>query len=128
MFRIEYDEDSILLKLTLKGYWTMEEFKAYEAEVISVVQQINRRHKNFRILSESAEFEVQSIEIGAAFAEGLGIIAKANAGPIALVAGSILNKMQAERVFPYPNVRVFLDSDAAREWIFRDGALPQEEE
>jgi hypothetical protein len=53
--------------------------------------------------------------------------AKTNGGPIALIAGSMLNKMQAERVFPYPNVRVFLDSDAAREWLFRDGVLSQEE-
>jgi hypothetical protein len=125
MHKIEFDDDLALMTLTLTGYWTMEEFGAYEAAFLAVLQDIRKRHRDFRILSRSAEFPVQSVEVATAFGERIWGAVKDNRGPVALIAGSVLNKMQAERVFPDPNVRVFLSEEEARAWLFRDGALPQ---
>ena len=127
MYQIEYDEDLVLLTVTTKGYWTMEEFRAYEAEFLAMVAKIRKRHVNFRILSESAEFSVQSAEIGEAVTQAIGNVLKSNKGPLAVVVGSVLAKIQAERVFPYPTARIFTNSEEARQWLFSDGVLPEED-
>jgi len=128
MYRIEFDEAQVLMTLTLEGHWTLDEFRAYEAEFLAVTRDIRKRHRAFRILSESTNFPVQSAEVAGAFTQSIGAVVRGDEGPVALVVGSMLNKMQAERVFPYPNVRVFLGEDEARAWLFRDGALPGETE
>ena len=128
MHSIEFDEQLVLVRVKLKGYWTLAEHSAFEAELSALVQEIAKRHRHFRLLSDGREFAVQSPEITGAMAEAFVRVAKDNRGATAIVAGSVLAKMQVERVMPFPHVRGFLDIEQAQAWVLGEGTLPQEEE
>ena len=117
MYRIEFEDGHKLFHLTVEGYWTIDDFKAFEADAVPTVEKLVRRWGSFRYLSDARRYPVQSPEVGLAF-KGYGDwVGKANKGPVALIAGSVLNKLQAERVFQAPRVRIFMDLTDARKWL-----------
>lgn len=124
MFRTSYDEARRLLTAELKGFWDMPMFMAYQSELRALHARIRVRHGNYRFLAESAEFAVQSPEIGMAFERLADDLSSSNMGPFAIVAGTRINKMQAQRVLRKPNLRVFMDRDEAMTWLFDEGRLP----
>lgn len=126
MYKVEYDEEGVLIHQILTGYWTLEQFRAYEADFLHAVTLAKKLHRYFRIMSEATEFMVQSPEVSHGFAELMRPLVSVGRCPFAIVASSMLNKKQVERVFPYSNVRMFRDRTQARAWLFEDGVLPRE--
>ncbi|SDD22269.1 hypothetical protein SAMN05444678_110147 [Sphingomonas sp. YR710] len=124
MFRTCYDDARRLLTAELKGFWDMRTFTAYQSELRALHAKIRVRHGNYRFLAESSEFAVQSPEISMAFEQLANDLSSGNKGPFAIVAGTRINKMQAQRVLPTPNLRVFMDRDEAIAWLFEEGRLP----
>lgn len=123
-YSFSYDEDRILLTVMQRGYWSIETFRAFEAEFLSYHAEIRRWHRHYRVFAECAEFLVQSNEIGQAFAVLFEKLMAENHGHYAIIAGSTLNRIQAKRVIPQPNVEVFTDRDEAMAWLFEPGSLP----
>lgn len=123
MFQFSYDPDRILMTVVQQGFWSLADFRAFEAEFLKRHADIRRTHRNYRVVAECRDFPVQSAEVGEAFAVLFGKLMDENRGPYAIVVGSTLNKIQAKRALPQPNVRVFTSPDEAETWVF-EASLP----
>lgn len=124
MFHFSYDPDKILVRLSQQGYWSISVFRAFEAEFLKLHASIRKTNSNYRVIADCSDFPVQSAEIGEAFRVLFNKLMAENKGHYAILARSMLNKLQAQRAFPHPHVQVFMDSDEAMAWLFEDGSLP----
>lgn len=119
MYTLSFDPEQSLLVMETKGFWTMDIFRAYEAELHDLLARIGKTHERYRTLSNSLKFDIQSSQVSAAFdALVNSSIIRANRGPIAIVTNGILKKMQAERGMRHLNVRFFDTVDEATVWLF----------
>jgi len=126
-FSFDYDESRVLLTVMQRGYWTIDVFRAFEREYLHWHARIRPRHRNYRVFAECAEFKVQSNDVGEAFGALFAKLMDENHGHYAIIAGTALNRIQAKRVIPQPNVGVFTDRDEAMAWLFEPGSLPDKE-
>jgi hypothetical protein len=117
MFEIEFDEKRLLLIATLEGYWSIEIFDRYKAELLSTMRNIRKRHPFFSMLSRSAALPVQPPEISAGFTAMIGDLDNHCPGRIAIMVGSVLNKIQASRILRHPRIGIFFDEDEALHWL-----------
>jgi hypothetical protein len=116
-FEIHVDEAIGIVRTVLRGFWTLEDLQAFGDKMFEAVGRIARRHVVFGLLSDSSDFKIQSTEVGEAFAHMMAKGNRGHAGPTAIAVGSTLNKLQAERLFPDPRVRIFLDFGEAQRWV-----------
>jgi len=125
-FEIEADERAGIITMVLRGFWTLGTMEKFEAAMAEAIARVAPRNPMFALLSDSTDFKIQAPEVGARFTEMMMAGAARHVGPTAIVVGTTLNKMQAERVFPDPHVRIFSDLGEARRWIdeFRAAARP----
>jgi hypothetical protein len=120
MFELEFDQQEGLLKRRLWGFWSVDDVNNYVAQLDALIARIRIQNPNFQTLSDSAELAPQSAEVRAAMAESMKRICTANPGRVAIVVGSMINKLQVDSIYPYPNVRAFRDEESAREWLDQD--------
>jgi hypothetical protein len=125
MYQLEFDEQTRLLTMTLHGFWTMEVFERYKMELLPMMRQVRAKHGPFRLLSHATAMPIQPPEISEAFTDLTPALVDLSGGPIAILAGSTLNKVQAARALAHERIRVFLDETEARNWLFgEDAAIP----
>lgn len=124
MFSFSYDPGRVLLSIVQKGYWSMAVFRDFEREFLAHHQRIKLGRKSYRVFADCREYPVQSTEIGEAFGKLFMKLMDENKGHYAIMAASTLNKIQAKRAIPQPNVQVFSDTEEAMEWLFVEGSLP----
>jgi len=124
MFSFSYDPGRVLLSVVQQGYWSMTVFRDFEREFLSQHDRIRLSHKNYRVFADCREYPVQSTEVGEAFGRLFTKLMDENKGHYAIIAASTLNKMQAKRAIPQPNVQVFSDTGEAMEWLFLENSLP----
>ncbi|HEY1124822.1 MAG TPA: hypothetical protein VGE65_04260 [Sphingobium sp.] len=124
MFSFSYDPERVLLTVVQKGYWSMAVFRDFERDFLVQHDKIRIAHKNYRVFADCREYPVQSIEIGEAFSKLFMKLMDENKGHYAIVVASTLNKIQAKRAIPQPNVQAFSDPEEAMEWLFLPGSLP----
>lgn len=124
MFSFSYDPERVLLTVVQKGYWSMDVFRDFERDFLLQHHKIRIAHKNYRVFADCREYPVQSTEIGESFGALFMKLMAENKGYYAIIAASTLNKIQAKRAIPQPNVQVFSDPEEAMEWLFIDGSLP----
>lgn len=120
MFELKFHQKEGLLERRLSGFWTPDTAKDYMAQLDALIARIKRTHPNFRTLSDSTGMALQSAEVTIALTEGMKRLFAANPGRVAIIAGSVLNKLQIQRGYPFPNVRVFLNEQSARAWLFEE--------
>ena len=119
-----YDEQRVLLTLKQRSYWSMETFVRYEQDYLAQHDRIRTRHRNYRVFADCVDYPVQSIEVGEAFAALFSKLMSENKGRYAIIVSSALNRIQAQRLIPQPNVKVFTEGKAAMDWLFEPGSLP----
>lgn len=124
MFSFSYDPGRALLTVVQKGYWSMAEFRDFERNFLGQHDRIRLGCNNYRVFADCREFPVQSTEVSEAFGALFMKLMDENKGHYAIVAASTLNKIQAKRALPQPNVQVFSDTDEAMKWLFLEGSLP----
>lgn len=124
MFDFSYDPDRNLMRLVQEDYWSLADFRAFESEFTKLHTTIRRTNQNYRVLADCRDFPVQSAEISEVFGAFFDRILNENKGRYAIVASSMLNKLQAKRALPQPHVQIFTDPDEAMTWLFEDGSLP----
>jgi len=73
-------------------------------------------------LARGAAMHVQSPETSAAFGKFTIELVECGRGPIAITAGSTLNKIQASRVLAHERIRVFVDEPEALDWLMAAAA------
>jgi hypothetical protein len=124
MFSFSYDPGRVLLTIVQKGYWSMAVFGDFERDFRLQHDRIRLAHKSYRVFSDCRDYPVQSTDIGEAFGKLFVKLMAENKGHYAIIAASTLNKIQAKRAIPQPNVQVFSDADDAMDWLFIEGSLP----
>lgn len=123
-FKVTYDAANKLLEITLEGYWSMDDFREYEAEMGAKHMQIAKQAEYYRVLSDARDFAVQSKEVAQAFDSLFNHRRGDNFGRLAILVSSALSSMQAKHVSPSADVRVFTNEAEARKWLLEGGSLP----
>ena len=123
MYSFSYDAGQNLLTVVQQGYWSMDEFRAYERDYLAHHQQIRKQHRNYRVLADCRDYPIQGADVGVAFATLFDRLMSENRGYVVILTLSALSKIQAKRAIPYANVQVFSDIDQAKEWLFVEGSL-----
>lgn len=124
MYNFTYDPTDNLLAIVQDGYWTLDEFRAYEKEFLAQHAAIRAKHKGYRVLADCRTYPVQAAEIGIAFGALFEKLMAENRAHYAILTPSALNKIQAKRALPYPNIEIFSDRDEAMAWLFEQGSVP----
>ena len=116
MYSIDHDLRANMLRLRLTGFWTVAEVHAFADDFLAAVSRITRINPNLVIISDCRDYPVQSTEVTMTYAERLGPAAGMRQ-PFAVVVGSMLAKLQADRVMEAPNLRAFLSIADAEAWL-----------
>lgn len=124
MYSIRFDTATHTLHLTLHGFWSTAMLTRFTTELAIRATALRAQYGSFAILSDSTDFAVQSAEVSKGFEKLRNRGAQTHSGPTAIVVGSMLNKLQAERSLKAPHVRVFLNVEEAREWLASERASP----
>jgi len=122
MHSLSYDEGRALLTAVQQGYWSMADFRAFERDFRAHDASIRAKRRSYRVLALCHDFPVQSVEISKAFGVMFTSVAATHDARHAIVAGSVLNKMQVRRALPFDNVQVFSDASEATDWLFAGDA------
>lgn len=115
MYAFNYVPQTRTLEMRLEGRWTMEEFERFESAYNAAIREHARTHP-IGLLSDSREFQVQAQDVAERF-NAIGAGTGGRLAATAIVAATMLNKMQAERILPQANMKVFLDIKEARDWL-----------
>lgn len=117
MFQVEYDARANLLTLTVAGFWQPDDVAAFAASVGAKVQEVIAIRTDFDVIVESLDFPVQAIDVADLLINIMRGGMAQTSGHAAVVVGSHLNKVQAERTLVHPRVRVFLTLADAKRWL-----------
>lgn len=125
MFNVEYDPRTNCLGLTVKGFWKPDDVATFAAAVGAGAQAARNIRPDFDVIVESLDFPVQAIDVADLLVNIMRGGIALTSGRAAVVVGSHLNKVQAERTLLHPRVRVFLALDAAKAWLAEPAPEPQ---
>lgn len=117
MFRVDYDVLTNVLTISVRGFMALEDVAVLAEAVDAKARQAHAISDDFDVIVESLEFPVQANDVADHLTEIMrrGIVL--TSGRAAVVVGSQLNKLQAERTLVHPRLRVFPTMDAARAWL-----------
>jgi hypothetical protein len=117
MFNVEYDGAANCLNIKVAGFWKPEDVTLFAKEVGLKARSAMAIRKDFNACVESPDFPVQAMDVAELLAAIMRGAMTLTTGRAAVVVGSQLNKVQAERTLMHPRVRVFRSTDGAREWL-----------
>ncbi|MEG3122958.1 hypothetical protein [Sphingomonas sp. GB1N7] len=117
MFQVEYDRHLNRLSIAVKGFLTPEEAAWLATEVGTKAREARAIRPDFNVIVESLEFPVQANDVADLLADIMRAGMALTSGRAAIVVGSYLNKMQAERTLAHPRLRVFMTIDEAQRWL-----------
>jgi hypothetical protein len=116
-YSIQAQYDPPLLRVALRGFWTMETFNAYMRDCGDAIGKIVTRHGRFDTLGDCTDFAIQGPDVSAAFQHLKTMSEKTPQNRIALYSSSALSRKQAERTVGNSHSKVFSSEAAAREWL-----------
>jgi stage II sporulation SpoAA-like protein len=116
-YSIQASTDSTLLRIALRGFWTIATFDAFTAESGRAIHAILARHGRFDMLSDCDDFPVQGPDVSAAFQQLRDSSQEASGNRMAVYTRSALGRIQAERLLGSPDCRIFESEAAALEWL-----------
>ena len=119
MYSIDFDARQRIMHLSTRGLWDMKTHAAFIATVIAKGTHARLMHGHFAVLADLREHPVQKEELSEGSRGLMGHATKVTRGPIALTVGSMLGKLQAQRVLAIPSARIFLNHDEAIDWVQR---------
>ena len=114
-YTIDYEPQARLLTMRLWGFWSLATLAGYTARLLAATTKL--RGQRYAVLSDARDFPVQSSLVSAGFERIARRGAKLHRGRTAIVVGSHLNRMQAQRTVATADTRVFLDFEEARGWL-----------
>lgn len=117
MYDMEFDAQNGTVRLRLTGLWTAETMTRFHEALLALTRRLERSHPTFVILSDCRTYPVQSSDVMLGWSRLLGAGRNLVHRPYAIVVGSTLNKLQAQRALDAPNITVFTDMDHAEEWL-----------
>lgn len=120
-YEIAYDGERRLMELTLRGFWSAEDLDAFSEDLMRCARAAKQRDGDFLLLSDSRQFEVQSVDVTEGFQRAMATRLRSDEAFSAIVVASTLNKLQAERAVKATGTRFFTDIDEARDWLLSAG-------
>ena len=115
MYSLAYDADAGFIRMMVKGFWTVEMVEALFAELLPLLSELKASGKRVLVLSDAREFPVQSAEVAERFGR-LDPDARRYRERMAMVVGSVLNKMQARR-YAVSDIEFFATMEEAEQWL-----------
>jgi hypothetical protein len=118
-FEVAFDSNRQLLRWRMQGFWTMTDVAAFRKAMGAAVGPLGPPPHEYDGLCDSRDFQVQTGPVSAALGEidRIGTAARRDRGRFAIVVGSVINKLQAERTLKGNGIRVFLTIDEAEAWL-----------
>lgn len=117
MYAIRFDPIRRIFHFELHGFWSIGTVIQFGAELLARTTVARVRHGRYAVLSDSREFPIQSAGVAPYFERIMARGIEMDVGPCAIVVGSHLNKLQAERLFQGGRARVVLDYAEAAAWL-----------
>ena len=118
MHEVRYDAAAALLRIRMAGFWTLADVRRFAADLRAIVVPMPESHRGFDMLTDSTDFPVQSREVTDGLAQIIEVTDQMEKpGRRAIVVGSVMSKLQAERVLAGPHVRVFLAETEPQAWL-----------
>ncbi len=117
MFDIAYDAPANILRVHVRDFWSPEDVTRFAGAVALALRDARRMRSDFDIIVESFDFPVQANHVADLLAGIKDAGMTATSGRAAVVVGSRLNQLQAERTLVHPRVRVFATMEAAEAWL-----------
>lgn len=115
-FTVSLDREARLLEWTLSGFWEVADARAFMAAIRSAVANLGPPPQRWDGLGDARHFPIQSPQVSELMRRGPAG-AMRHDGRIAVVVGSMLGKLQAERSLDDPKTRCFLSMAEARAWL-----------
>lgn len=117
MYKIDMDVGRKVFWITGQGFWSAKTIATFSVDILARFSAARLRHGQFAVLVDVRAMPIQNGEvmdgIMALMAKGLRL----TSAPITMVTGTMLGKMQADRVMSAPNCRTFTDMDEALAWL-----------
>ena len=118
MHDVRYDPVAGQMRLRMTGFWAMADVQRFAADLLATIGRIPETRRDFDVLSDARDFPVQAQDVSDALAGIINFADRMNeTGRRAIVVGSMMNKLQAQRGVTRANVRVFLSEDEAEAWL-----------
>ena len=120
MFHIDYDQRANCLAIRVEGFWQPDDVAPLAREVNAKGRKAQAIRRDFNIIVESLQFPVQANDVADLLTGIMRGGMTLTTGRAAVVVGSQLNKLQAERTLVHPRLRVFVTLEEARGWLGDD--------
>jgi len=117
MFHVEYDHRANCLAIRVEGFWQPEDVASLAREVNAKGREAKAVRGDFNVIVESLQFPVQANDVADLLTGIMRGGMTLTTGRAAVVVGSQLNKLQAERTLVHSRVRVFVTLEEARVWL-----------
>lgn len=106
---------------TLNGFWDIEVLKHFDREARRVVTEVTQRSPGcgLTVLIDARESVTQSQDVATGF-QALSASLGKNIRKTAVLVSSTIHKMQAERINPSSNHRIFHEEKEALSWLAKE--------
>jgi hypothetical protein len=116
-FAVSFDRRTRLLRWTMRGLWTMADVAELARAMYEATKHLGPPPQRYDGLCDSRDFPVQTNAVSNALGEIDRAGGRMRRGRFAIVVGSRMNKLQAERTLTGGGVRVFMAMDEAEAWL-----------
>lgn len=120
MFTITHQPTYNIVEAALSGFFDMDEFERYVAEVEPIIRRAARQPDSYLMLLDVSGCAIQSQVIMAAFQGHLANVPKARL--CAVVTGSSIVRLQVRRVMGAPNLKMFESRENGLAWLIEGQA------
>ena len=116
-FDVRFDPAARRLHWTLRGFWTVADVAALGAAMQAAIEPLGPPPQRYDGLCDASGFPVQRREVSDALREIEQLASQSREGRVAIVVGSMTNKLQAQRTLTDDDVSIFRDRAEAIAWL-----------
>jgi hypothetical protein len=117
MYRVTYDHYRNTLTIHVSGFLAPGDVPAFATEVATQARAAAAIRGDFGVVVESLDFPVQANDVADLLTGIMRNGIDLTTGHVAVVVGSQLNKLQAERTLVHPRLKVFRTMEEGARWI-----------
>lgn len=116
MYKIDFDEAKSLIRLELEGFWDADVATRFSADFLAKAAEVGRNGRVVSVIGDGRGLPVQSAEVSEVFGKLMDDMSRAVGGRVAIITATILNRLQAQRIFHGQKFQVFDDPAKAEAW------------
>jgi hypothetical protein len=120
MYSFAFDDATGVLQASAGGFWSAEDADRFREELRARAVDAKQRSGRLRLLVDGTGSQVQKPEVTNRLATLAADLIQSPRDRIAVVVGSSLIKMQAERILQSDGAQAFLSSAQARAWLLEE--------